>query len=88
MRVCRSRRVPMDLSSTPGKIGLAVVVLLAVGLIYFLWTKSVPPEPVIPAGQSISNPTGEKPVAAPPVQTNMSPARDRDDVGPPRRRNR
>jgi hypothetical protein len=77
----------MDLSSTPGKIALAVVVLLAVGLIYFLWTKSVPPEPVIPAGQSISNPTGEKPAVAP-MQSNVSPARDRDDVGPPRRRNR
>jgi hypothetical protein len=75
----------MDLSSTPGKIALTVVVLLVVGLIYFLWTKSAPPEPVIPAGQSISNPTGEKQPAMP-AQSAPGPIRDRDDTGSPRRR--
>jgi len=76
----------MDLSSTPAKIALAAVVLLLVGLIYFLWVKSVPAEPVIPEGQSISNPTGEKRVA-PVAQPVTTPARDKEDAGPARRRN-
>jgi hypothetical protein len=48
----------LDFGDRQSKMRLAVlaVVVLAVG--YFLWTRSAPPEPTIPPGQSLRNPFG------------------------------
>jgi hypothetical protein len=50
----------MQLSGTQTKAAFIVIALAAIGLFYFLWNKSVPPEPTIPPGQSIKNPLGEQ----------------------------
>ena len=49
-----------DLSTMRGKLITAVIAFMAVGLIYFIWTKSASPEPTLLPGQSISHPVGLK----------------------------
>jgi hypothetical protein len=49
----------MQLSETQTKVAVVFIVLLVIGVGYFLWTRSVPPEPVPGPGQTIQNPLGE-----------------------------
>lgn len=53
----------MQLSDTSTKVLLVVAVVIVIGLVYFLWTRSVPPEPTVPPGQTLANPLGEAPGA-------------------------
>jgi hypothetical protein len=48
----------IDINSPQGKIIIAVLVLLVIGVGYFLWTKSAPPTPQLGPGQSLQNPFG------------------------------
>jgi hypothetical protein len=48
----------MDFSTTRDKVILGAIIVIVIGVLYFAWTKSVPPEPVLPAGQSLHNPMG------------------------------
>jgi hypothetical protein len=50
----------MDFSDSRSKIFLGIVVVLVLGIFYFLWTRSASPDVTIPPGQSISNPMGGK----------------------------
>lgn len=50
----------MDLSDNRSKVILGVVIVATIGLFYVLWVKSASPEPVLPPGQSISNPMGNR----------------------------
>jgi hypothetical protein len=55
------REIEMQLSDTQTKVMVGVLVLVVIGVVYMLWTRSVPPEPVIGPGQSLKNPLGEAP---------------------------
>ena len=46
------------LSDTQGKVALVIVIVVVLGLVYFLWSKSASPTPVIPPGQTLQNPFG------------------------------
>ena len=48
----------IDFGSKSGKLILAGIALIALGIFYFIWTKSAAPDPVLPPGQSLSNPMG------------------------------
>ena len=66
-------------------IAAAVIVLVGVG--YFIWSHSAPPEPTIPAGQTIQNPFGNKqpggPRAAAPGGGTPAPAPTASTAAPP-----
>ncbi len=49
----------MQLSEGQNKVGIIVIILVVVGVGYFLWTRSVPAEPTIGPGQTIANPMGQ-----------------------------
>jgi hypothetical protein len=48
----------LDFSDRQGKMGLAVIVVVVLVAGYFLWTRSAPPTPTIPPGQTLQNPFG------------------------------
>ena len=49
----------MQFSDTQTKIAVSVLVVVVIGLVYFLWSRSAPPEPVPGPNQTIKNPFGE-----------------------------
>jgi hypothetical protein len=51
----------MQLSETQTKVMLGVLVVVVIGVVYLLWARSAPPEPVLGPGQTLSNPLGEAP---------------------------
>jgi hypothetical protein len=57
----------MDLSEPQGKLFLAIIVAVVLVVGYFLWTKSAPPTPRVPAGQTLDNPFGPGQAPGPPV---------------------
>jgi hypothetical protein len=48
----------IDFNSPQGRIIIAVIVLVVIGLGYFMWTKTAPPTPRLGPGQSLENPFG------------------------------
>src|SRR6266571_2644342 len=51
----------MQLSGPQTKVAIAVIVVAVIGIGYFIWSRSVPSEPVLGANQTIQNPLGETP---------------------------
>jgi hypothetical protein len=49
----------MQLSETQTKMLMGVLVVVVIGVVYLLWTRSAPPEPTLAPGQTLSNPLGE-----------------------------
>ena len=47
-----------DLSSPQGRIGLAILLLVVLGLGYLLWSRSAPPVPQPAPGQSLATTVG------------------------------
>ena len=47
-----------DTSDSPGKMRLALLVVVILALGYFLWTRSAPPAPRPAPGQTLENPFG------------------------------
>lgn len=67
----------MELSDTQGRIAILVVVLLVLGIGWFMWKKSGPPTPTLGPGQTLQNPfgTGPAPGANPQVPGGRPPGR-------------
>ncbi len=53
----------MQLKPAQTKVAVVFVAIFVVGLGYFVWTRSVTPDPVIPPGQSLKNPLGVGPAS-------------------------
>lgn len=51
----------LDLSEPQGKAGLAILLLVLLGLGYLLWARSAPPVPRPAPGQTLENPMGSSP---------------------------
>jgi hypothetical protein len=48
----------MQLGVTQARLVMGLIIILVGGLVYLLWKRSAPPEPLVGPGQSIKNPFG------------------------------